>query len=81
MSYTTTGLTWILTKMKITFDSGEVLKSEEKHVTLMLSKDDYEALRQAISFVALHEARLGNTAFANDMLYLNARLEDGVVSC
>lgn len=67
--------------MKIVFDTGEKLENKEGHVTLMLSKDEYEALRLAISFVAFHEARLGNTVVANDMLYLNARLESGVVSC
>ena len=66
--------------MKIEFGSGNVLEGGPGLVTLVMKHDDYMAIRQVLTHVALVEAKMNNVAFANDLLYLNTQLEEAVVS-
>lgn len=61
-------------------DINEMLKNKKGYVTLMISENDYQFLQQTISFLLLHEARLGNMKFTNELLDLKTRLKSGVVS-
>lgn len=68
--------------MKIEFSDGAVLQSGplDHGVQLLLSRDVFDNLRNALASLAIIEGKQGNVDLANDLLWLEAKLQEAVIT-
>jgi len=68
--------------MKIEFSDGAVLQSGslDHGVQLLLSRDVFDNLRNALANLAIIEGKQGNVDLANDLLWLEAKLQEAVIT-